>query len=211
MAQLFEKFRNATVALGMALVLGAGSAAAATLGQFIPVTGGATISGSGSATLSSTGIGFVGAGSASGGSLVGTTPVPSNSLTLTASGSTIGSGDFIGNILIPPPPFPTLSPFLSGSFEDAKAETGILSFLFAVNGGSGASNFGSHVIYTLNNPGFTPDTIADLSLIQPAGTQTATPVSFSIQQAAPIPLPAGLVLLLTALGALGLARRRAAA
>ena len=202
MKQLFKTFRTATAALGMVLAIAAGSATAASLDQFTPVIGGATVSGTGTATLSSTGIGFIGSGVASGGGIAGPVVLPSNFLNLTASGSSISTGSFLST---------TLGPFLSGSFEDARAESGILSFLFAVNGGSAASSFGSHVIYTLSNTSFTNDTFANLSLIQPPGTVPVAPVSFSITQATAIPLPAGIILLLTGLGALGLARRRASA
>ena len=202
MKQLFKTFRTATAALGMVLAMAAGSATAASLDQFTPVIGGATVSGAGAVTLGFTGIGFVGSGVASGGGIAGPVVLPSNFLNLTASGSSISSGSFLST---------TLGPFLSGSFEDARAESGILSFLFAVNGGTAASSFGSHVIYTLSNATFTTDTFANLSLIQPPGTVPATPVSFSITQATAIPLPAGIILLLTGLGALGLARRRASA
>src|SRR6056297_2240984 len=83
--------------------------------------------------------------------------------------------------------------FLSGRFENAKTESDVLSFLFAVNGKSAASSFGSHVIYTLNNPTFTTDTFANLSLIQPPGKVPVAPISFSITQAAaPIPCPPAL-------------------
>lgn len=203
MKQLFKTLRTATAVLGMALGLSAGSAAAASLDQFTPVIGGATISGSGLATLSSTGIGFVGSGVAIGGSIPFSVGVPSISLNLTALGPSIVGGGFISLA----PPFP----FLTGTFEDARAETGVLSFLFAVNGGSAASSFGSHVIYSLSNSTFTTDTFANLSLIQPPGTIPVAPVSFSITQVAPIPLPAGIILLFTGLGALSLARRRTAA
>jgi len=203
MKQLFKTFRTATAALGMVLAMAAGSATAASLDQFTPVIGGATVSGAGAVTLGFTGIGFVGSGVASGGGIAGPVVLPSNSLTLTASGSSIVGGSFISVA----PPFP----FLNGSFEDARAESGVLSFLFAINSGAAASIFGSHVIYTLNNPTFTTDTFSNLSLIQPPGTETVAPVSFSIKQVAPIPLPAGVILLLTGLGALGLARRRASA
>lgn len=200
MKQLFEKFRNVTAVFGIAFVLSTGSAAAATLDQFIPVSGGATISGTGSVTLSSTAIGFFGpGGTASGGDIAGPVAVQNNFLTLTAAGSTIVGGSFAST---------TSAPFLTGSFEDARADTGILSFLFVVNGGSAASSFGSHVIYTLSASSFTADTFAGLINIEAPETQTVGPVSFAITEAAVIPLPAGLVLLLTALGTLGLARMR---
>jgi len=202
MKQLFKTFRTATAALGMVLAMAAGSATAASLDQFTPVIGGATVSGAGAVTLGFTGIGFVGSGVASGGGIAGPVGPLNNILNLTAAGPAIVGGSFIST---------SPAPFLIGSFEDARAESGILSFLFAVNGGTAASSFGSHVIYTLSNATFTTDTFANLSLIQPPGTVPATPVSFSITQATAIPLPAGLILLLTGLGALGLARRRASA
>ena len=93
MKQIFKTFRTATAALGMVLAMAAGSATAASLDQFTPVIGGATVSGTGTATLSSTGIGFVGAvvppAVASGGDITTPVVVPSNGLTLIASDTTI--------------------------------------------------------------------------------------------------------------------------
>lgn len=75
-----------------------------------------------------------------------------------------------------------------------------------------ASGFGSPALLTLEEVRatsfFEANTIAGLDTRQ---TRDDVTVDITIRSVAPIPLPAGIILLLTGLGALGLARHRASA
>lgn len=201
----FSRFFGVLACVG-ALALPGDRAEAASLAEFAPVAGGARINGSGLFLLGSHLISMnTATGVATGGSLA----APQNVTGLTAdfilSGGQVVAGGLTSLSQMAGHFFPSL--FLMADFEDMRSTAGKLSFLLSVSPiGSHHAAFGSHVIVTLENALFNAQTLDNRpGAFDSLQSYTA---GFSVAEAgfvpvpppatAPVPLPGGLLMLLSA-------------
>ncbi|MEQ8901136.1 MAG: VPLPA-CTERM sorting domain-containing protein [Roseovarius sp.] len=184
--------QGAVLAMAMSFSAAPG-ASAATVNTVVPDGSGAVITATSLANLSTNGISF---------SAFLPSPVP-----FLINGSAFGGSN---TLTVSQPP--TSPQYLFGTFLDGRSQDGIVELLYSLITVNPASGFGSLALVTLEEVGttsfFDDNTISGLAT---RPTRDDVAVNITIRSVAPIPLPAGIILLLTGLGALGLARRRAAA
>lgn len=176
-------------------------AKAITLSGVEPVPGGPVIADSGvSVALSSIAISIAGGptGVASGGTILIPIPGLVTTASLGVAGPSITGGSFTTiNVL------GGGSLFLAGNLLDANFGTGVLELLFAIGGGSAASEFGDLVQFSLASPSFGPGTLG--SLPQPPNVDTlVAPLTISSVQVIAVPEPAALSSFAIGLGLLSI-------
>lgn len=180
------------IALTLAFVVGAATSQAATLGTVETVVGGATYTDTGSATVLFGDLSYIGT----------TIGVPSvNPTDLLASTLTGAPSDTFSLFSIL-----TGTTALSGSLLDIDDGAGIITALYSTTGGTYAGDYGTLFRVSLSDSLFTSTTLDALSA--PTFTITTSLTLEAVQDVNVIPLPAGLVLMLSGIGTLGLLRGR---
>ena len=199
------------LALALVFIAYAAVANAVTLDTATAVVGGPTISNSGIGplqpvlTASAAGVTYFG-DFATVTTTTGVTPPPATPLLITANFGVLPNTFTFDAVTIGFPPVPPTN-LLLGSFVESASTTSSITALFSTTGGTFASDFGSFFRVTITDT--TPIPVDVLTSPFPFfGTAPTLLVEAVVEAPAPIPLPAGGILLLTGLGGLAAMRRK---